>query len=53
MVDNILICDKPTKTPCLYTHLPENKHIMRKASIEVEGKHFDLDMLMSGDMKFV
>ena len=25
--------------------------IYEKASIEVEGKHFDLDILMSGDMK--
>jgi hypothetical protein len=24
-----------------------------KASIEVEGKHFDLDILMGGDMKFL
>jgi hypothetical protein len=26
--------------------------LYEKASIEVEGKHFDLDILMSGDMKF-
>jgi hypothetical protein len=34
----------------LQTHFSENKH--EKASIEVEGKHFDLDILMGGDMKF-
>jgi hypothetical protein len=27
--------------------------LYEKASIEVEGKHFDLDILMSGDMKFL
>ena len=27
--------------------------LYEKASIEVEWKHFDLDILMSGDMKFV
>jgi hypothetical protein len=26
--------------------------LYEKASIEVEGKHFDLDILMGGDMKF-
>jgi hypothetical protein len=35
------------------THFSENKHICEKASIEIEGKHFDLDMLMGGDMKFL
>jgi hypothetical protein len=39
----------------LQTHFSENKHITvyEKASIEVEGKHFDLDILMGGDMKFL
>ena len=27
--------------------------LYEKASIEVEGKHFDLDILMGGDMKFL
>jgi hypothetical protein len=27
--------------------------LCEKASIEVEGKHFDLDILMVGDMKFL
>jgi hypothetical protein len=27
--------------------------LCEKASIEVEGKHFDLNILMSGDMKFL
>jgi hypothetical protein len=27
--------------------------LYEKASIEVKGKHFDLDILMSGDMKFL
>jgi hypothetical protein len=27
--------------------------LYQKASIEVEGKHFDLDILMGGDMKFL
>jgi hypothetical protein len=27
--------------------------VYEKASIEVEGKHFDLDILMGGDMKFL
>jgi hypothetical protein len=27
--------------------------LYKKASIEVEGKHFDLDILMGGDMKFL
>ena len=26
--------------------------LYEKANIEVEGKHFDLDILMGGDMKF-
>jgi hypothetical protein len=26
--------------------------LFEKASIEVEGKHFDLDILMGGDMSF-
>jgi hypothetical protein len=26
--------------------------LYEKASIEVEGKHFDLDILIGGDMKF-
>ena len=29
------------------------KTLYEKASIEVEGKHFDLDILMGGDMKFL
>jgi hypothetical protein len=27
--------------------------LYEKAIIEVEGKHFDLDILMGGDMKFL
>jgi hypothetical protein len=27
--------------------------LCKKASIEVEGKHFDLDILMGGDMKIL
>jgi hypothetical protein len=27
--------------------------LYEKASIEVEGKHFDLDILMGGEMKFL
>jgi hypothetical protein len=27
--------------------------LYEKASIEVEGKHFDLDILMGGDMNFL
>jgi pyrroline-5-carboxylate reductase len=27
--------------------------LYEKASIEVEGKHFDLDILMGGDMKYL
>jgi hypothetical protein len=27
--------------------------LCEKASIEVEGKHFDLDILMGGDMKIL
>jgi hypothetical protein len=27
--------------------------LYEKASIEVDGKHFDLDILMGGDMKFL
>ena len=27
--------------------------LYEKASIEVEGKHYDLDILMGGDMKFL
>jgi hypothetical protein len=37
----------------LQTHFSENNTLCEKASIEVEGKHFDLDILMSGDMKFL
>jgi hypothetical protein len=31
----------------------DNNTLYEKASIEVEGKHFDLDILMGGDMKYL
>ena len=38
---------------CLQTHFSENKHIMRKNKYWSWGEHFDLNILMGGDMKFL
>ena len=38
---------------CLQTHFSENKHIIRKSKYWSWGTHFDLDILMGGDMKFL
>jgi hypothetical protein len=38
---------------CLQTHFSENKHIIRKSKYWSWGENFDLDILMSGDMKFL
>jgi hypothetical protein len=38
----------------LYTHFFQKlSTLYEKASIEIEGKHFDLDILTGGDMKFL
>jgi hypothetical protein len=37
----------------LQTLFSEINTLYEKASIDVEGKHFDLDILMGGDMKFL
>jgi hypothetical protein len=43
--DNLKLACKPI--------FQKKETLYEKASIEVEGKHFDLDILMGGDMKFL
>jgi hypothetical protein len=50
--------DNTTKFEILLTFackhiLQKINRLYEKASIEVEGKHFDLDILMGGDMIFL
>jgi hypothetical protein len=65
--DDLILSSKDQNHFCIVNCKEDYDHLKRackpifqkiytlceKASIEVEGKHFDLDILMGGDMKFL